>query len=199
MKHETTSKKQLVTFSFTQEEIDAAIEAAAARDPALTYDPYNPYDPDNEAEVEEYWSHAVTTRPGEHPRQKDFNKMTKTIAQKMFVKNYKAIAIINAEGHHQPIVADLPQEMVDTSGQPVDFVLMFAGSQQELEDVLPLAMARMTSTGVLWIAYVKGTSKNKSDVHRDTIREFAETVGLTTVSLIAVDDDWSALRLKHSE
>jgi len=202
MNHETTSKKRPFTFNFTPEEIEAAIAAAAARDPALTYDPYNPYDPDNEAEVTEYWSDAVFTRPGEHPHQKGFkgfNKVTKTIAQKMFVKNYTAIAVINAEGHSQPIVAALPPEMIDTSGKPVDFVLMFAGSRQELEDVLPLAKPRLAPKGALWIAYVKGTSKNKSDVHRDTIREYAETVGLTTVSLIAVDEDWSALRLKHSE
>jgi hypothetical protein len=197
MKHEDIPKPS--PFTLTKEDLEAAIAAA----PDFVDDPDCPYDPNNDAEVDEYWAEATLTHPGEHPHQPGFKgfkrTMPRTTAQKMFVKNYKAIAVINAEGHNQPIVADLPQEMIDISGQPVDFVLMFAGSQQELEDVLPLAITRMTPNGVLWIAYVKGTSKNKSDVHRDTIREYAETVGLTTVSLISVDDDWSALRLKHSE
>ena len=123
----------------------------------------------------------------------------KTIADKMFVKKANTIAIVNAKGRAPELVAALPAELLVSGSKPADFVLMFAGNQQELEDVLPKARERLLPKGALWIAYIKGTSKNKSDVHRDTIREYAETVGLTTVSLISVDDDWSALRLKHSE
>jgi hypothetical protein len=50
--------------------------------------------------------------------------------------------------------------------------------------------------GVLWIAYAKGTSKKASDINRDTIREYAASIGLDTVAQIAIDGDWSALRLK---
>jgi ribosomal protein L25 (general stress protein Ctc) len=49
---------------------------------------------------------------------------------------------------------------------------------------------------VLWVSYPKGASKANADINRDTIRKYAQTLGLTTVSLIAVDDVWSALRLK---
>lgn len=198
MKSENTAKNFPSTL-ITKEDLDAALAAA----PDFVDDPDSPYDPNNDAEVDEYWAEATLTRPGEHPNQPGFKgfkrTMPKTTAQKMFVKNYTAIAVINAEGHQQAIVADLPQEMIDSSGKPVDFVLMFAANQQELEDVLPLAKTRLAPKGALWVAYIKGTSRNASDVHRDTIRSFAETLGLTAVSLIAVDDDWSALRLKHSE
>lgn len=178
------------------------LEAALAMAPDFVDDPDCPYDPNNDAEIDEYWAEATFTRPSEHPNQPGFKgfkrTMPKTTAQKMFVKNYRAIAVINAEGRQQPFVAELPQEMFDTSGQPVDFVLMFAGSQQELEEVLPRAKTRLAPGGALWVAYIKGGSKLASDVHRDTIRSFADTIGLTAVSLIAVDADWSALRLRHS-
>jgi len=36
----------------------------------------------------------------------------------------------------------------------------------------------------------------KADINRDSIRQYAETLNLQTVSLIAIDDVWSALRLK---
>jgi hypothetical protein len=52
------------------------------------------------------------------------------------------------------------------------------------------------SRGALWVAYVKGTSALKSDINRDSIREYVATVGLDTVAQIAIDHDWSALRLK---
>ncbi len=49
---------------------------------------------------------------------------------------------------------------------------------------------------MIWPTYPKGTSKMKSDVNRDSIREYATGVGLETVALIAIDDDWSAMRCK---
>ena len=46
------------------------------------------------------------------------------------------------------------------------------------------------------IAYAKGTSAKAADINRDIIREHVATIGLDTVSQIAIDGDWSALRLK---
>jgi hypothetical protein len=57
---------------------------------------------------------------------------------------------------------------------------------------------RLEPKGALWVAYVKGTSKLRSDLHRDTIREYGDSIGLTSVAMIAIDDDWSALRLKNT-
>jgi hypothetical protein len=50
--------------------------------------------------------------------------------------------------------------------------------------------------GILWVTYPKGTSKIKADINQDSIREYAESVGLRAVSIFSVDEDWSALRLK---
>lgn len=62
--------------------------------------------------------------------------------------------------------------------------------------LLAQCKAKLEVNGVLWIAYTKGTSKKASDINRDSIREYAATIGLDTVAQIAIDDDWSALRLK---
>jgi hypothetical protein len=53
-----------------------------------------------------------------------------------------------------------------------------------------------TSKGLLWVTYHKGTSKQKSDINRDSIAAYALTIGLQAVAMIPVDDDLSALRLK---
>ena len=44
--------------------------------------------------------------------------------------------------------------------------------------------------------YHTGTSKVKTDIHRDTINAYAHTPGLTGVFMISIDEDWSALRVK---
>jgi hypothetical protein len=38
--------------------------------------------------------------------------------------------------------------------------------------------------------------KQKSDINRDSIAAYANTIGMQGVAMIPVDDDWLALRLK---
>ena len=50
--------------------------------------------------------------------------------------------------------------------------------------------------GILWVSYRKGTSRIKTDIHRESINTYAAGLGLKGVAIIAVDEDWAALRLK---
>jgi len=79
-----------------------------------------------------------------------------------------------------------------------DLVIYFANSQMELQKQLPKVKERLEPKGALWVAYVKGTSRLHTGLHRDTIREYGESIGLTSVAMIAIDEDWSALRLKST-
>jgi hypothetical protein len=49
---------------------------------------------------------------------------------------------------------------------------------------------------MIWVTYPKGTSKIKSDINRDSIWKYAQTIGLEAVAIFSVDGDWSALRPK---
>lgn len=119
----------------------------------------------------------------------------KTIADKLYVKNAASIAVLNAGPANALVTSQLPPEKLVADG-PADLVLLFARSQAELEALLPGAKARLAPKGALWVGYVKGTSKERGDLHRDTIGAFAATIGLDTVAIMSIDADWSALRLK---
>jgi hypothetical protein len=56
---------------------------------------------------------------------------------------------------------------------------------------------KMASAAILWVAYPKLSSKLAADLSRDIIHSLAPEHGLDTVSQIAIDEDWSALRLKR--
>ena len=49
----------------------------------------------------------------------------------------------------------------------------------------------------MWIAYPKLTSKLASDLSRNLVHALAAESGLDTVSQVAIDDDWSAMRVKR--
>lgn len=120
----------------------------------------------------------------------------KTIPEKMFVKNASALAVVNAGAQHAVLLQQLPQELLRDQGE-VDWLLLFASSQAELEQWLAPAIARLGPGGALWVAYPKSTSKLKADLHRDSVREYGQTLGLDSVAIIAIDADWSCLRFKR--
>lgn len=120
----------------------------------------------------------------------------KTVADKMFLKNAKSIAVLNGAAH-PGVVAQLPAQLIDNGTGPADVVLMFALNQKELDQYLPLAKERLGEKGSLWIAYLKQTASKATDINRDTINAHAKQSGITAVAIISVDGDWSALRLKR--
>jgi hypothetical protein len=121
----------------------------------------------------------------------------KTIAEKMYVKNATALAVLNDGGEHGELLAQLPAEKRVSENASADWILLFARSRGELEQFLPAARARLAPGGAVWVAYRKGGIKAGSDIHRDDIRNFAQTVGLDSVAMVAIDGEWSALRLKQ--
>ena len=120
----------------------------------------------------------------------------KTIADKMFLKNAKSVAVLNGEAH--PTVAgQMPAELIKNGAATADVVLMFALNQKQLDQHFPQAMEALDERGSLWIAYLKGTASKATDINRDTINAYAMERGVTGVAMISIDGDWSALRLKR--
>jgi hypothetical protein len=74
-------------------------------------------------------------------------------------------------------------------------VVAFAKDSGELKDQLTLLQAVAGRGGVPWVAYPKAKQLG-TDLSRDVIRDLVPAAGLDPVRQIALDDVWSALRLK---
>jgi hypothetical protein len=122
----------------------------------------------------------------------------KTIAQKLGVKPGAKVLLINPPRGYQKAMGDFPPgvKVLTKPAEPADIIQVFVISKEELEGKLTRLKATLRPTTTLWVSYPKGTSKIKTDINRDIIREYAETVGFQTVALISVDETWAALRLK---
>jgi Bacteriocin-protection, YdeI or OmpD-Associated len=80
-----------------------------------------------------------------------------------------------------------------------EVVLAFARDSSALKKVAPKAFAAVKDGGLLWIAYPKKSSGIPSDLTRDEGWAAVTQAGYRTVSLVAIDDAWSAARLRpHS-
>jgi len=121
----------------------------------------------------------------------------KTVGQKLFLKPGKTLRVISGPANLAELIGKHDATLLpERSAQPADVVVLFAMNRAELEAKLGRAKPLVLPDGAIWLAYPKGTSKVKSDINRDSIRQYAATLGLDTVSLISINDVWSCLRLK---
>jgi hypothetical protein len=74
-------------------------------------------------------------------------------------------------------------------------VVAFAKDSGELKAQLIVLAEVAGRGGIPWVAYPKAKQLG-TDLTRDVIRDLVPTAGLDPVRQIALDDVWSALRLK---
>ncbi len=81
-----------------------------------------------------------------------------------------------------------------------DFVVVFAQTQKQLNAAAKKVSTKTEGDAVLWVAYPKKTSKlYTGEFDRDHGWEGFGEAGFEPVRVVAVDADWSALRLRRTE
>jgi hypothetical protein len=126
------------------------------------------------------------------------------IFKKLNYKNQKTIHVINAPGSFKTDMddmQDLAAIKVSLSGtKGVEFFLAFVTKQKEVDDLTKKISPLMIDDGVLWFAYPKGSSKKyKCEFNRDNGWNELGKLGWEPVRMVAIDEDWSALRFRKAE
>jgi predicted CoA-binding protein len=123
---------------------------------------------------------------------------SKSIAQKLQIRENYSVLLVNEPKGYRSMLGKLPANvtLLAEPTKSIDVVQVFVTSKREFESQLSDLKSLLSRKGLLWITYPKGTSKVKADINRDSIRQFAQKIGLQAVAMISIDDTWSALRLK---
>lgn len=119
--------------------------------------------------------------------------MTPTL-KKLRYKPGMRVAVTGAPAGFE---AELSRAGVTRGRRDLDLVQAFFTRKSDLERALPRLRTSLGPRGILWLCYPKGKTLG-TDLDRDVVRASAEKAGLTTLSLVAVDEVWSALRVKPS-
>jgi len=124
-----------------------------------------------------------------------------TVFAKLNLKDQKQIVILNSPESFESELATLEgveiiRDLKKAKG--VTFSLAFVTRQQEVDRLAP-AIARKTEGDVIvWFAYPKGSSrKYQSEISRDTGWNVLGREGFEPVRMVAIDEDWSALRFRQ--
>jgi len=76
------------------------------------------------------------------------------------------------------------------------FVQFFATRLAEIRAFARKLLKHAAPNALVWISYPKKTSKTGSDLSRDVIREAMSGTGWRAVSIVAIEEVWSALRFR---
>jgi hypothetical protein len=121
------------------------------------------------------------------------------VVQKLLLKPGMRAAVLNAPPHYIELVQQQLPDHVSLSaaldGSGFDFIHVFATHREHLLREGPAWRQALKPKGVLWVSYPKGKAI-QTDLNRDIVRTTVQQVGLDTISQVAIDETWSALRLK---
>jgi hypothetical protein len=133
------------------------------------------------------------------------------LAKKLLIKPGRRGALVNAPSGFAQLLEPLPDAasvevvleplpdapgIASSPGWAVDFVVVFARSMGELDQLAQRVLSSGKPDSLLWIAYPKGGKKAGTDLNRDVLWELMSRHGLAGVTLVAIDDTWSAMRFR---
>jgi hypothetical protein len=123
----------------------------------------------------------------------------KSIIERLFIKPGYKFLLVDPPAGYITRLGKLPDSVILLSDSSclVEAIQVFVANRAELETRLPQLKELMAPKSMLWVTYHKGSSKVKTDINRDTINAYAQTIGLQGVAMISIDEDWAALRLKQ--
>ena len=122
-----------------------------------------------------------------------FKKLNFKTQQSVFALNSPESFEINLDS-----VSEETQIIKSLDDNPkIEFILIFVTKQTEIDTLIPRVAPWLEGDAVLWMCYPKGTSKKyKCDFNRDTGWKIMGQFDLEPVRMVAIDEDWSALRFK---
>jgi len=120
-----------------------------------------------------------------------------TLAQKLKLQPGMQACVPHAPaGYMQRLAAPRTQGVDSELRQgPFDWLQVFVRNQAGLKTAAPRLKSALKPQSLLWIAYPKGASGLQTDLTRDKGWEALKPLDLQWVTLISVDEAWSAFAL----
>jgi hypothetical protein len=117
------------------------------------------------------------------------------LAKKMKLRPGLKAAVIHAPENY---VTELKHDtaMSPTLNGKFDWIQIFVRNKAELEGLAPKAAKALRPESMLWISFPKGSSKIQTDLTRDKGWESLQALDLKWITLVSVNETWSAFALR---
>jgi hypothetical protein len=128
--------------------------------------------------------------------------MSQTIFEKLQLKNEKTLLI-------QGLPSSIEKQFAKVSfaknltpllrSRKIDFALVFAVSENQLNNILQDIMPALKEDSKLWVAHPKTTSKIVTDLNRESSWHKLTSAGYESGEQVTLDHVWNAVNFKRPE
>lgn len=120
------------------------------------------------------------------------------LVKKMKLKPGSRIGLMGAPATYLQELAPLPADVdVQTSLRgKFDWMQVFVKNKAEVDKLIPRVVPTLKPESLLWVSFPKGSSKMQTDLTRDKGWDALKGCDLKWVTLISVNDVWSAFCLR---
>jgi hypothetical protein len=130
--------------------------------------------------------------------------MEATIISKLQYKGQSPVLIVQHPAEFKPVIdAWKKQAAIETRINPkktYGFTVCFVQSEADIRTYAVEIIQYLEDDGVFWVAYPKKSSKKyQATITRDQGWASLGELGFEGVRMVAIDEDWSALRLRKAE
>jgi hypothetical protein len=122
----------------------------------------------------------------------------KPVGRKLGMNPGMRALIIAPPPGYLKLLAPLPDGLTVSSRAAGNypFVQVFATRLSEIHRFARRLSKHAAQNALVWISYPKKTSKLQGTLSRDIIREAMSAAGWRAVTIVAIDEVWSALRFR---
>jgi hypothetical protein len=125
-----------------------------------------------------------------------------SVFAKLNLKDHKQIVVLNSPGSFESELAVLEGVEIIRDlkkAKEVTFSLAFVTTQEQVNSLAPAIARKAEGDAIVWFAYPKGSSKKyKSQINRDNGWNVLGQEGFEPVRMVAIDEDWSAVRFRRA-
>jgi hypothetical protein len=121
-----------------------------------------------------------------------------SLAAKLKLRAGQRAALINAPKHYRKGLGKIPSgvSFSEKLSGTFDWIQIFVKNQGELRRLAPRAVRALGPDSHLWVSFPKGTSSLQTDLTRDAGWNALRSHDLKWVTLVSVDQTWSAFAMR---
>lgn len=121
-----------------------------------------------------------------------------SLAKKLGIKAGARITFLNAPEGFRESLGALPANVKIIGVQkPLDLIVFFPKSVEDLENKFPKLMDKLASAGMFWVAWPKKSAGVETDLTFDAVQQTGLALGLVDNKVCAINDVYSALRFVY--
>jgi len=128
---------------------------------------------------------------------------TSPLFKKLNLGAHQEIVVLNAPESFESELKQLKGVKIardPSKPKGLKFGLAFAVTQAQLDRASKILASSSEGDAVIWFAYPKGSSKRYTcEFNRDSGWNVIRAAGFESVRMVAIDEDWSALRFRRVE